>query len=74
MSLQVNWSVEKKRWGPRGFEIISNQLSIPGVRLVIDISINIFLVFFFYIFFVFVFNIVTGLNVSELKRMYEILG
>ena len=38
-------------------------------------TINIFLVFLFYLFvFVFVFNIVTGLNVSELNQMYEILG
>ena len=43
------------------------------VRLVINISINIFLVFLFYVFFVFVFNIVTGLNVSEFNQMYEIL-
>ena len=40
------------------------------VRLVIYISINIFLVVFCFCFF---FNIVTGFAVSELNQIYEIL-
>ena len=49
------------------------------VRLVISVSIDIFLVFlffsFFYVFFLafFLNIIVTGLNVSEFNEMYEIL-
>ena len=51
MRLQANWSLEKKRWGTRGFKIISNQLSALDVRLVISVSIDIFLVFLFSMFF-----------------------
>ena len=43
------------------------------VRLVIDVSMNIFLVFLFMYCFCF-FNIVTGLNVSEFNQMCEIIG
>ena len=45
-------------------------------RLVIGVSMNIFLVFLFfkYVFFCFVFKIVTRLNASEFNQMYEILG
>ena len=42
--------------------------------MVIAVSINIFLVLFFIVFICFVFNIVTGLDVSEFNQMYEILG
>ena len=38
------------------------------VRLVIDISINIFLVYLFYNFFAFVFSAVAGLAVSEFNQ------
>ena len=31
--MQVNWSPEKKRWGPRGFKIISNRLSVPRCQI-----------------------------------------
>ena len=41
------------------------------VRLVIGVSIDIFLVFLFYFFII---DIVKGLNVSEFNQMYEILG
>ena len=42
--------------------------------MVIGVSTNISLVFLFLCFFCFVFTIVTGLNVSEFKQMYETLG
>ena len=48
-------------------------LAFLDVRLVIGVSINIFLVFPFFVFFCYVFNIVMGLNVSEFNQMYEIL-
>ena len=41
------------------------------VILVIDVSINKFLVFLFFLFFAF--TIVTRLNVSEFNQMYETL-
>ena len=66
----MNWSLENKRWGPKVSKLFQIDLALLDVRLVyIDDSVNIFLVFLFLykFFFVFVFNIVTGLNVSELN-------
>ena len=52
LKVGVNWSLEKKRWGPRGFKFFFHiDLAFLDVRLVIDVSINIFLVFLFYVFF-----------------------
>ena len=61
----------KKKWGPRDFKIISDQLNVPRCQIGYCVSVDIFLVFLS----VFFFNdIVTGLNVSEFNQMYEILG
>ena len=65
-------SQEKKRWDPRGSKLFQINLAFLDVRLVIGISMNIFLFFLF--FFGFVFNIVVGLNVCEFNKTYEILG
>ena len=46
-------------------------LTFLDVRLVIGVSIDIFLVFLFLFFFC---NIGKGLNVGEFNQMYEILG
>ena len=50
------------------FKISSRFLN---VRLVIRVSIDIFLVFLYYVSF---YKIVTGLSVSEFNQMYEMLG
>ena len=44
--MQVNWSLEKKRWGPRVSKIFQIDLAFLDVRLVIDVTINIFLVIY----------------------------
>ena len=64
--MQVNWSLEKKIWGPMGLQ---NDFKSTQVGLVIGVSIDIFLAFL-----VFFYNIVIWLNVSEFNQMYEILG
>ena len=64
--------VPRKDGAPGVLKLFQINLASLDVRLVIDVSINIFWFFFFIIFFVF--NIVTGLNVSEFNQMYEILG
>ena len=67
----------KRKDGALGVSKLSQiDLAFPNIRLVIGVSINIFLVFLFFpvfLFFCIVFNIVTELNVSEFNQMCEIL-
>ena len=53
-------------------------LTFLDVRLVISVSIDIFLVFLLFLFFFNVFSwfniIITGLIVNEFNQMYEVLG
>ena len=63
----MNSSLEEKSWGPRVLKLFQIK-SFKDVRLVIDISINIFFVFFNFFSILF-----TGLAVSGFNQMYEIL-
>ena len=79
-----NLAPRKEKMGSWGVsKLFQINLTFLDVRLVIGVSIDIFLVFLFFVcvfccccFLVCFFykNIVTGLNVSEFNQMYEILG
>ena len=65
---------KEKYWVLGVSKLFQINLKFLIVRLVIGVSIDIFLAFLFLFFVFFLNNIVTGLNVSEFNQMYEILG
>ena len=52
--MQVNWSLKREDWVPKVSKLFQIDLTFLDVRLVVGVSVGIFLVFLYYVFLFFV--------------------